>query len=118
MTFRSVGKPTKTDDIANRTRCEMADLWRFVEETLNVNDQQVEEGSWGSLIKRAATNYLTVSAMPFQDVWTGETERWKRCCIHEVTPDGKLIPLCLYNVSDMEGKTMYRHPVMSRFAKK
>jgi uncharacterized radical SAM superfamily Fe-S cluster-containing enzyme len=30
--------------------------------------------------------------MPFQDVWNVDTDRLKGCCIHTVTPDGKLIP--------------------------
>jgi hypothetical protein len=33
-----------------------------------------------------------------------------------VTPDGKLIPFCLFNINSMEGKTLYRHEMWSKFS--
>lgn len=109
MTSMALGPPTKTDDVANRTRKEVSSFWRFIEETMG-GETQEEDGSWKSFVNRAKTHYLTVSAMAFQDAWTGEVERWERCCIHSVTPDGKLIPFCLFNLSAKDGRTLYRHP--------
>nr|WP_286181814.1 radical SAM (seleno)protein TrsS [Desulfovibrio sp. Huiquan2017] len=59
-------------------------------------------------IRRAATHTFAVSAMAFQDCWTLDLERLKGCCIHEVSPDGRLIPFCAYNLTSMGGETLYR----------
>ncbi|AMK12079.1 radical SAM (seleno)protein TrsS [Pseudodesulfovibrio indicus] len=61
-----------------------------------------------AFIRRAATHTLAVSAMAFQDCWTLDLDRLKGCCIHEVSPDGRLIPFCAYNLTSMDGETLYR----------
>ncbi|WP_419786654.1 radical SAM (seleno)protein TrsS [Pseudodesulfovibrio sp.] len=61
-----------------------------------------------AFLARAATHTLAVSAMAFQDCWTLDLERLKGCCIHEVSPDGRLIPFCAYNLTSMNGETIYR----------
>lgn len=116
MTHRALGPPKDTKEVAQKTRKEISDLWRFIEEKLG--DEPVEEGSWADFIERAKTNYLTVSTMAFQDAWTSETERFCNCCIHTVTPDGKLIPFCLFNINSRQGKTIYRHEMWSKYGKK
>ncbi|CCH49109.1 radical SAM (seleno)protein TrsS [Pseudodesulfovibrio piezophilus] len=59
-------------------------------------------------IERAATHTLAISAMAFQDAWTLDLERLKGCCIHVVSPDGRLIPFCAYNLTSMDGESLYR----------
>jgi len=115
MTHRQMGPPRDTAKIANKTRCEICDLWRFIEDSVS---SDAEEGTWDEFIKMARTRYLTISSMPFQDVWNVETDRLKGCCIHTVTPDGKLIPFCLFNINSLDGKTLYRHELWSKYAKK
>jgi hypothetical protein len=66
------------------------------------------EDALDAFIKRAATHTFAVSAMAFQDCWTLDLERLKGCCIHEVSPDGLLIPFCAYNLTSMDGETLYR----------
>lgn len=61
-----------------------------------------------AFIARATTHTLAVSAMAFQDCWTLDLERLKGCCIHEVSPDGRLIPFCAYNLTSQDGETLYR----------
>ncbi len=61
-----------------------------------------------AFIARATTHALAVSAMAFQDCWTLDLERLKGCCIHEVSPDGRLIPFCAYNLTSQDGETLYR----------
>ncbi|MGE4274952.1 MAG: radical SAM (seleno)protein TrsS [Candidatus Methanomethylophilaceae archaeon] len=109
MTTMALGPPNKTNDIADKTRKEVSSFWRFIDETMGGGESKTDDDSWKSFVSRAKTHYLTVSAMAFQDVWTGEVERWERCCIHMVTPEGKLIPFCLFNVSNKDGNTLYRH---------
>jgi uncharacterized radical SAM superfamily Fe-S cluster-containing enzyme len=107
LTTMSLGPPAKTEDIADKTRTEVSQLWRFIEDSMDGPSEE-EDKSWRSFVSRAKTHYLTVSAMAFQDVWTGETERWERCCIHVVSPEGGLIPFCLFNCTAANGDTMYR----------
>jgi uncharacterized radical SAM superfamily Fe-S cluster-containing enzyme len=47
-----------------------------------------------------------------------ETERLRGCCIHTVTPDGRLIPFCLFNINSVHGKTLYRHEILEKYATK
>jgi len=115
MTHRAMGPPRDTKEVATKTRKEISDLWRFIDEAFE--EQPAEENSWAEFIQRAKTNYLTISTMAFQDAWTVETERLCNCCIHTVTPDGKLIPFCLFNINSKNGKTLYRHEIWSKFGK-
>ncbi|WP_027720869.1 radical SAM (seleno)protein TrsS [Maridesulfovibrio zosterae] len=59
-------------------------------------------------LSRAKTHILALSGMAFQDAWTLDLERLKGCCIHVASPEGKLIPFCAYNLTAMDGSTLYR----------
>ncbi len=54
-------------------------------------------------------NVLSISGMLFQDAWNTETRRLKKCCIHVVTPQNKLIPFCAFNMTNKDGETLYRN---------
>lgn len=47
---------------------------------------------------------LFIGAMHFMDPYNFDIERLKRCCIHNVTPDGSIIPFCAYNIFYREKK--------------
>jgi len=32
------------------------------------------------------------------DAWSFDAERARRCCVHKLTAEGKLMPFCLYNM--------------------
>ncbi len=59
-------------------------------------------------LARARTHTFSLSAMAFQDVWNLDLERLQGCCIHVVSPEGKLIPFCAYNLTSSMGKRLYR----------
>ena len=59
-------------------------------------------------IRQAKQDMFTVSGMAFQDVWNLDLARLKGCCIHAVSPDGRLIPFCAYNLTSADGKGLYR----------
>lgn len=118
LTARAMGPLKDTKHVARKTRKEICDLWRYIEESISTSSEGDLDGTWLGFIERAKTKYLTVSAMPFQDVWNVETERLQNCCIHTVTPDGRLIPFCLFNINSLDGKTLYRHEVFSKYGKK
>lgn len=47
----------------------------------------------------------------FMDEYTWDLDRHKKCCVHEILPDGRVIPFCMYN-------SMFRHelqPTWKRF---
>lgn len=44
----------------------------------------------------AARGFMIVS-QDFQDPYTLDVEKLRKCCVSEITPDGRLIPFCAYN---------------------
>lgn len=46
---------------------------------------------------------FAVGCHEMMDAWNFDYERAKRCCVHELTPGGMLIPFCLYSIK-------YRRP--------
>jgi uncharacterized radical SAM superfamily Fe-S cluster-containing enzyme len=63
---------------------------------------------WDNILDCIHNKSFSVSAMAFQDVWNVDLNRIKDCCIHVVSPQGKLIPFCMYNITDTEGRSLYR----------
>jgi len=114
--------PCKVEDISKKTRDAIKDLWKFPDESIT---EQLglgeissicgcEPGTWMDLIERMSKNYLTVSIMTFQDVWNVELERIQECCIHVVTQDKKLVPFCMFNITNINGNSLYREKALSR----
>lgn len=53
-------------------------------------------------------NYsLTITCMPFQDIWSLDLERLKSCCVHVVVPDGRILPFCAYYMTNASGERLY-----------
>lgn len=65
-------------------------------------------GEWDVVLSRAQTHAFTISGMAFQDAWTLDLERLRDCCIHTVSPDGRIIPFCAYNLTSRQGLPLYR----------
>jgi uncharacterized radical SAM superfamily Fe-S cluster-containing enzyme len=59
-------------------------------------------------LQEVGTRSFTISAMAFQDADNLDLERLRGCCISVVSPDGKLVPFCAYNLTSREGKGLYR----------
>ncbi|MCM5551592.1 radical SAM (seleno)protein TrsS [Pleomorphomonas sp. NRK KF1] len=53
---------------------------------------------------------LSLSAMAFQDAWTLDLDRLRQCYIHVAKSDGRAIPFCAYNLTDLDGRSLYREP--------
>jgi len=54
---------------------------------------------------------LFLGMMHFQDPYNYDVERVRRCCIHYLTPDGRIIPFCAFNVLPH----LYRDAIQKRF---
>lgn len=50
---------------------------------------------------------LTITCMPFQDVWSLDLDRLRACCAHLVTPDRRIIPFCAYYLTSIDGQRLY-----------
>lgn len=66
-------------------------------------------GEWETLLARAQTHGFYISAAVFQDAWTLELEALRECSLHVLSPDGRLIPFCAYNLTDHHGRPLYRN---------
>jgi len=53
---------------------------------------------------------LFIGTMHFQDAYNFDLERVKRCGIHYVVPDGRIIPFCSYN-------TIHRENIEKKFSR-
>ena len=100
--------PERADEIARKTRTYVARQWSGVEFPRAQVSQAPAANSWDNLIQQLKTNTFSLSGMAFQDVWNLDLERLKNCCIHVVSPEGKLIPFCAYNLTDKFGHSLYR----------
>lgn len=55
----------------------------------------------------AAARILTISGMLFQDAWSIDLERTRRCCVHVAVPNRGLVPFCLWNLTSQSGRRLY-----------
>lgn len=97
--------PERADELARKTRTFVARQWSGAE---SLTLQPLSTNSWDNLIQQLKTYAFSISGMAFQDVWNLDIERLKNCCIHVVSPEGKLIPFCAYNLTDKYGHSLYR----------
>ena len=65
-------------------------------------------GEWDVFLERKRTHTFCVSGMAFQDAWTLDLDRLRDCYIHTASPDGRLVPFCAYNLTDRQGRSLYR----------
>lgn len=108
-------EPEKAEEGSRRTVAVVAQRWSHpaAPEGCGCRSRQVSEGSrpkddLDRFLERARTHTLSVSAMAFQDAWTLDLERLRGCCIHVAAPGGRLIPFCAYNLTSLEGRSLYR----------
>lgn len=70
----------------------------------------LREGTYEALAE-LHNHTLFVGIMHFQDAYNFDLERVKRCGIHYVVPDGRVIPFCSYNA-------IYRTNIEKKFSRK
>ena len=68
----------------------------------------MEWRSFDEFLEQARLNTLTVSGMIFQDGFNLDLDRLKRCYICEVDSRYGMVPFCAYNLTDINGKSLYR----------
>jgi len=70
-------------------------------------------GEWDVFLERKRTHTFCVSGMAFQDAWTLDLDRLRECYIHTASPDGRLVPFCAYNLTDKNGRSLYRNTMLN-----
>ncbi|MEJ2719269.1 MAG: hypothetical protein P8182_19415, partial [Deltaproteobacteria bacterium] len=55
----------------------------------------------GAVVPR--TDFFSIGFHGMMDAHNFDLQRVRRCCVHELTPDGRLIPFCLYNIKYRNG---------------
>jgi 7,8-dihydro-6-hydroxymethylpterin dimethyltransferase len=48
-------------------------------------------------LREVATQGFMIVTQDFQDPYTLDVEKLRKCCVAEIVPDGRLIPFCAYN---------------------
>ena len=96
----------KAEEGARKAKVYVSKNWasREVEE----QSEAPRADSWDKILSDLKNNSFSLSAMAFQDAWNVDINRVMDCCIHVVSPEGRLIPFCLYNITDTQGKALYR----------
>lgn len=108
-------QPKKATGGADQARQFVARQWSAatarvaaVPEQRAVIDGAGSVASLDEFLARVSEYTLAVSGMAFQDAWTLDLDRLKQCFIHVVSPDNRLIPFCAYNLTDRQGRALYR----------
>jgi hypothetical protein len=50
-------------------------------------------------LQQVAARGFMVVAQDFQDEWTLDVGKLRKCCVGEIVPDGRIIPFCAYNAA-------------------
>jgi 7,8-dihydro-6-hydroxymethylpterin dimethyltransferase len=78
--------------------------WRFRKPVECGTD--CEFNSSAGFLDRAQSHFLCISGMAFQDAWNVDLQRLQRCCVHVVSPAGKLVPFCVYYMTNSKGQRL------------
>ncbi|MGI6151768.1 MAG: radical SAM (seleno)protein TrsS [Christensenellales bacterium] len=64
--------------------------------------------SLDDFLEKARLRTFTVSGMLFQDAYTLDLDRLRRCYICEVDTKRGMVPFCAYNLTATDGRSLYR----------
>ena len=65
------------------------------------------ESDFDAFLRLAKRGNFTLSAMAFQDAENLDLERLRSCCIHVISPEGKLVPFCAWNLTSRNGERLH-----------
>lgn len=71
-------------------------------------DGDSDTASLDAFLQKTVENTFTVSGMVFQDAYNLDLDRLRRCYICEVDTQKGMVPFCAYNLTDINGKALYR----------
>lgn len=74
----------------------------------STEQMQLDVSSLDEFLIKRHNNTFAVSGMLFQDAGNLDLERLERCYILETDSRYGMVPFCAYNLTSLEGKTLYR----------
>ena len=86
----------------------VASQWSGEAEEFALDGELLETSSLDAFLEHARRNTFAVSGMVFQDAWNLDLRRLKRCYICEMDAQHGMVPFCAYNLTDTEGRSLYR----------
>lgn len=93
---------------SERSRLAVASRWSAPKEAACCPPAQPAD-AFDVFLHRFSHYTLAVSGMLFQDAWSFDLERVKRCYIGEVDGQGgRIVPFCAYNLTAADGRSLYR----------
>lgn len=95
---------TGSDD----SRLFVANQWSGEGESFSPDGRLCETSALDEFLEQARLNTLAVSGMVFQDCFNFDLRRVQRCYICEVDMDYGMVPFCAYNLTNLDGKPLYR----------
>lgn len=104
------GSATRTPEDAERSQYFVAQHWAFPKFTAAAETSSccgTNVASFDTFLE-AERHTLSISGMAFQDAWNLDLDRLRECFLHVVSPDRKLVPLCAYNLTNRDGRAIYR----------
>ncbi len=104
-------QPESAEEGARKARRFVARYWIVPDleaDQAPPTSERYDLGEWETFLSRVRTHSFSVSGMAFQDAWTLDLERLRDCCIHTVSPDGRIVPFCAYNLTSRTGRGLYR----------
>ena len=90
---------------SSETRDTVAQQWSG---QVSCCDNDSATSSLDEFLQKVVENTFTVSGMVFQDAWNLDLERLQRCYICEVDSAYGMVPFCSYNLTNVDGKALYR----------
>lgn len=92
---------------ANKAKAFVARQWAYHSSSATPESKSALR-DWDAILDAIHNHAFSISAMAFQDVWNVNLERVRDCCIHVCTDEGKLIPFCAYNITNLQGTSLHR----------
>lgn len=90
--------------------CKSSDTRDFVSEHWGSSASRIpaDGDELDAFLAKTANNTFTVSGMLFQDAWSLDLERLRRCKILEADAERGIVPFCAYNLTSASGHSIYR----------
>ena len=71
--------------------------------------EKAAEDGFDVFLNHLRENSFTLTGMAFQDVLSLDAERLRRCRVQVLSAENKLVPFCAYNLTDINGRGLYRN---------
>ena len=94
---------------ARRARQFVAQHWSLPRQEPGLDSEpEMDVSSFDAFLAEESRS-LCISGMAFQDAWNLDLARLRECFLHVLSADQNMVPLCAYNLTGIDGRTLYRN---------